>query len=199
MKDLRNKRKRRNCYHRLRARYIEAQRAHRGNPAASAATQLLAIFAVVIGRAPLLPAQPDNLRYTPPSMSPRHAQRLEIARRLDVPPRYVDVVLSQGTVPVNRLFEDVRRGGVSRRDAIVELRKRMPEASLEWLAYIQKSDRWSELTRCYVSNEREDLTEIRVLESTLRWLEHSKGTTADQPSSILEPTGVDTDPQTPKT
>lgn len=198
MKDAntRNRRRRRSCYDRLRMRMVERSRARRSNPAQSAALQLLALFSFLLRGAssPTLPSP----RYTPPPMSPRNAQRLEIARRLDVPPRYVDVVLSQGTVPYARLFEDIRRGGVSRRDAVVQLRKRMPEASLDWLDYIQKSDRWSELARCHLPSAREDLTEVRVLEATLNWLEHLKVTTTDQPDSRPETTGVGSDPQKPK-
>ncbi|MGJ7043658.1 hypothetical protein J2Y63_006944 [Shinella sp. BE166] len=199
MKDAnsRKRRRRRSCYDRLRMRMIERRRARRANPAQYAALQLLALFSFILGgAAPPAQALP---RYTPPPMSPRHAQRLELARRLDVPSRYVDIFLSQGFVPYARLFEDIRRGGVSRRDAVVQLRKRVPEASLDWLDYIQKWDRWSELLRCYVPHEREDLTDVRVLESTLRWVENLKRSTSGQPGATLETTGVDTDPQKPKT
>lgn len=199
MKDANSRKRgrRRSCYDRLRMHMIERRRARRSNPAQSAALQILALFSFVLRGAssPTLPSP----RYTPPPMSPQHAQRLELARRLDVAPRYVVVLLSQGTVPYERLFEDIRRGGVSRRDAVSQLRKRIPEASLDWLDYIQKWDRWSELVRCHVPNEREDLTEVRVLESTMRWLEHLKGDVPSQPGAMLETTGVDTDPQKPKT
>lgn len=173
MKDAnsRKRRRRRSCYDRFRMRMIEHRRARRANPAQSAALQLLALFSFVVRGASSATLPPPS--YTPPPMSPRHAQRLEIARRLDVPPRYVDVVLSQGTVPYARLFEDIRRGGVSRRDAVVQLRKRVPEASLDWLDYIQRSDCWSELARCYVPNETEDLTEVKVLKATIAWIESS--------------------------
>lgn len=199
MKDLRDKRKRRNCYHKLRARYIEAQRARRGNPAASAATQLLAIFAVVLGRAPLLTTTPVSHRYSPPQLSPAAAHRTAMARRMGVPVRYLDLVLSQGLVPYAVLFNHIRQGGVLRRDAMIELRKRIPEASLDWLDYVEKCDRWSELVRCHVAKEQEDLTDVRVLESAVRWLEHLKGTASLQPGTTLETTGGDTDPQKPKT
>jgi hypothetical protein len=46
-----------------------------------------------------------------------------------------------------------------------------------------------------VPHERADQTEVRVLEATLRWLEHSKGSTLGQPDSDLEMVGVDGDPQ----
>lgn len=198
MKDANSRQRcrRRSCYDRLRMRMIERRRARRANPAQSAALQLLALFSFVVrGASSAALPQPS---YTPPPMSPRHAQRLELARRLDVAPRYVDIVLSQGAVPYARLFEDVRRGGIARRDAMSELRKRVPEASLDWLDYIQKWERWSELVRCHVPNEREDLTEVRVLESTLRWLEHLRGNSPGRPGAMLETTGVDTDPQKPK-
>ena len=199
MKDTRNKRKRRSCYHRLRARYIEAQRARRGNPAASAATQLLAIFAVVIGRAPLLPATPVSPRYSPPQLSPAAGHRTAMARRMGVPARYLDLVLSQDQVPYAVLFNHIRQGGILRRDGMIELRKRIPEAALDWLDYVEKWDRWSELLRCHVAKEQEDLTDVRVLKSTVRWLEHLRDNAPVQPGTTLETTGGDTDPQKPKT
>lgn len=200
------RRRRRSCYDRFRMRIIEHRRARQSNPAKSAALQLLAMFSFILKRGTAL-TQPSP-RYTPPPMSPRHAQRLELARRLDVAPRYVDVVLSQGVVPYARLFEDIRRGGVSRRDAVVELRKLIPEASLDWLDYIQRSDRWSELSRCYIPNEREDLTEVRVLKATIAWIESSRpepkvsliDTGIVTPTSLrADPSQVDPDkPQGPK-
>lgn len=106
-------------------------------------------------------------------MSPRHALRLELARRLDVAPRYVDVVLSQGVVPYARLFDDIRRGGVSRRDAMQELRKRVPEASVDWLHHIERWNLWTELLACY--DARGEETETRMLKSTLAWVDGKSG------------------------
>ncbi len=171
MKDAnsRKRRRRRSCYDRFRMRMIERRRARRTNPAQSAALQLLALFSFILrGAAP--PTQPSP-RYTPPPMSPRHAQRLELARRLDVAPRYVDVVLLQGVVPYARLFEDIRRGGVSRRDAMQELRKRVPEASVDWLHHIERWNLWSELLKCFAANGAEDETEVHILKATVAWFE----------------------------
>ncbi len=204
MKDAnsRKRRRRRSCYDRLRMHMIVRCRARRSNPARSAALQLLALFSVVF-RGVSSPTLPPP-RYMPPPMSPRHARRLDLARRLDVAPRYVDVVLSQGTVPYAQLFEDIRRGGVSSRDALSELRKRVPEASLDWLDYIQKWNRWSELILCYVPKEQEELTEIRVLKATLFWMESTKPEPKASPtdSGTVTRTGMfmapdDVDPNKP--
>lgn len=177
MKDTRNKRKRRSCYHRLRARYIEAERARRGNPAASAATQLLAIFAVMIGRLPLQTTAPVNARYTPPQLSPAAAQRREMARRLSVPVRYLDLILSQGQVPYAVLFNHIRQGGVLRRDALTELRKRAPSESLDWLGYVERYGLWSSFIRCLAANGREEDTNIDLLAATLVWMESNRTST----------------------
>lgn len=183
MKDANSKkrRRRRSCYDRLRMRMIERRRARRANPAA---LQLLALFSFVL-RGATLPTQPSP-RYTPPPMSPRHAQRIELARRLDVAPRYVDVVLSPGLVPYIRLFEDIRRGGVSRRDAMSELRKRVPESSVDWLHHIERWNLWAELLACY--DARGDDIETRMLKSTLAWVDGKSN--GDIPNSTQ---GHDTD------
>ncbi|MGO6702245.1 hypothetical protein ACCS33_22775 [Rhizobium ruizarguesonis] len=198
MKEPRHKLKRRNCYDRLRARYLQAQRARRTDPAASAAMQLLVIFATIFGRLPLPTIARVNARYTPPLLSPAATQRTEMARRMGVPFRYLDLVLSQGQVPYGVLFNHIRQGGVLRRDAMMELRKRAPEASLDWLEYIQKWDRWSELLCCYVPKEQEELIDDRVLHSTVRWLEHLRDNANGHPGPVLETHNGDTDPQKPK-
>ena len=180
MKDAnsRKRRSRRSCYDRFRMRMIEHRRARRANPAQSAALQLLAIFSFILkGATPLTQPSP---RYTPPPMSPRHAQRLELARRLDVAPRYVDIMLSQGVVPYSRLFEDIRRGGVSRRDAMCELRKRAPEASLDWLDEIQKQELWRDLIGCYVASGDDADIDANMLRRTLAWL-NPTGSSVDAP------------------
>lgn len=176
MKDAisRKRRRRRSCYDRVRMGMIERRRARRANPAQSAALQLLALFSVVVRGAssPTLPPP----RYTPPPMSPRHAQRLELARRLDVAPRYVDILLSQGIVPYARLFEDIRRGGVSRRDAMLELRKRVPEVSLDWLNHVELWNLWAELLQCHGVSAADEDTNVLMLKSTLSWLQGQTGT-----------------------
>jgi len=175
VKDPRQKKRKRNCYDRLRARFITARRAHRTEPAASAAMQLLAVFTLVFGRMPLSLPVPTNVPYTPPRPSPAALDRADMARRLEVPVRYLDLVLSQGHVPYAVLFDHIRQGGVLRRDAMIELRKRVPEASLDWLDYIQTWERWSDLVRCYTPKEVDEFTDVRVLNSTVSWLENLRG------------------------
>ncbi|NKK43481.1 hypothetical protein [Rhizobium leguminosarum] len=202
MKDHRHNRKRRNCYDRLRARYLTAGRARRADPAASASMQLLAIFAMIFGRLPSPITAPANVPYSPPQLSPAAAQRSDMARRLGVPVRYLDLTLSQGHVPYSVLFDHIRHGGVLRRDAMIQLRKRVPEESLDWLDDIQKLGRWTELVRCSVPKEPEEQTDIRMLSATLLWIEETKGQSKSKisstpPSNVEEP-NADGDPQKPK-
>lgn len=175
MKDTAPKKRlrRRTCYDRLRMRTLECRHMARPNPAQSAAQQLLALFVAVFGRIPVPELAP--VRYTPPPMSPRHAQRLDLARRLGVPSRYVDIVLSQGMVPYARLFDDIRRGGTSRRDGLTELRKRVPEASLDWLDHVQRWSLWAELLKCHVPRGIDEDTDTRILKSTLAWIDGKGG------------------------
>lgn len=202
--DPKKRHRRRSCYDRLRMRALERCRMARANPAQSAAQQLFSLFVVVFGRVPV--PEPIPMRYTPPPMSPRHAQRLDLARRLDVPSRYVDIVLSQGMVPYARLFDDLRRGGVSRRDALTELRKRVPEASLDWLDHIQRWGLWAELLKCHVPRGTDEDTDVCILKSTLAWLD-GKGGGGDNPPGATpapkldgnaSPTDDDDDPLKPK-
>ncbi len=73
-------------------------------------------------------------------------------------------------VPYSILFDDIRRGGVSRRDALTELRRRSPEASLDWLKHIERWGLWADLLKCYVPNGPDDDTDVRLLKCTLAWL-----------------------------
>ena len=187
--DPKKRRRRRTCYDWLRMRTLERNRIARPNPAQSAAQQLLALFAVVFARVPVPELVP--VRYRPPPMSPRHAQRLDLARGLGVPSRYVDIVLSQGMVPYAVLFDDIRRGGVSRRDALTELRKRVPETSLDWLDYIQRWSLWGELLKCHVPRGTDEATDIRILKSTLAWIDGNAGGDKHPLSSNAQPTGRD--------
>lgn len=198
------KRRRRSCYDRFRMRALERRRMARSNPAQSAAQQLLALFVAIFGRVPVPELCP--VRYTPPPMSPRHAQRLDLARRLSVPSRYVDTVLAQGMVPYAVLFDDIRRGGVSRRDALAELRKRVPEASLDWLKHIERWGLWAELLKCHVPRGMDEDTDVRILKSTLAWI-NGEGGGGDSPpgaASVPKPDGEagpdddDDDPLKPK-
>lgn len=202
--DPKKRRRRRSCYDRLRMRMLERRRRDRPNPAQSAAQQLLALFVAVFGRVPVPQLAP--MRYTPPPMSPRHAQRLDLARRLNVPSRYVDIVLSQGMVPYTRLFDDMRRGGVSRRDALTELRKRVPEASLDWLDHIERWGLWAELLKCHVPRGTDEDMDVRILKSTLAWIDGKGGggdsppgaAPAPKPDGEAGPADDDDDPLKPK-
>lgn len=180
--DPKKRHRRRTCYDRLRMRMLERRRMARPNPAQSAARQLLALFVAVFGRIPVPELVP--VRYTPPPMSRRHAQRLDLARHLGVPSRYVDIVLFHGVVPYARLFDDIRRGGVSRRDALVELRKRVPEASLDWLKHIERWGLWGEILQCHVPRGADQDIDVRILKSTLAWV-HGKGGGGDCPPGIV--------------
>jgi len=208
MKDIDPKKRcrRRSCYDRLRMRMLERRRMARTNPAQSAAQQLLAVFAVIFGRVPVLAPERAPARYTPPPMSQRHTQRLDMARRLGVPSRYVDTVLSQGMVPYAVLFDDIRRGGASRRDALTELRKRIPETSLDWLDHIQRWGLWYDLLKCHVPKGIDEDTDIRILKSTLAWLNGKSGGRSNptgvaptlKPDGDSEPTDDDDGPSKPE-
>jgi len=133
--------------------------------------QLLALFTVLFGRMPLSLPAPAYVPYSPPPPSQAALDRADMARRFGVPIRYLDLVLSKGHVSYGVLFDHIRQGGALRRDAMIEFRKRAPEASLDWLNYIQKCGRWSDLVRCYAPTADEQ-TDVSVLNSTLRWLEN---------------------------
>ncbi|WP_339758097.1 hypothetical protein [uncultured Hoeflea sp.] len=120
-----------------------------------------------------------------------------MAQRFGVPVRYLDLVISKGHVPYAVLFDHVRQGGALRRDAMSEFRKRAPEASLDWLDYIQTCGRWSDLVRCYAP-EADEQTDISVLNSTLRWLENVKKDGEIKPGSEPETTAPDDNPNKQK-
>ncbi|KSV85298.1 hypothetical protein N183_02325 [Sinorhizobium sp. Sb3] len=164
-----SRKKRRTCYDRLRARMIAARRARRVDPAASAAAQLLAIFTAMVGQMPLTPPAP--VRYAAPSVSPAWAERKQLAQRLGVPVRYVEITMARGEVPYSVLFQHIRGGGVLRRDAMRVLRTRAPEASIDWLDHVEVTGRWSDLLLCFVRSEYDEDTDIKLLQSTIAWLD----------------------------
>lgn len=170
MKDRRTK-KSRTCYDRFRKRNLAARRARRSDPAASASLQLFAIFSMIFGRLLILPQPPTP--YSAPSHPPRSIQRCELARRLGVPRRYLGIIGSQGQVPYSLLFDHIRHGGALRRDALIELRKRAPVASLEWFDHVQKWGYWSDLLRCQSPSGIDHDTDVQLLQSTLTWLNQS--------------------------
>lgn len=163
--------RRRTCWDRLRARRLSSQRRRQADPATTAVMQLVTLFAMLFGRMPLAPNTPMSAPYTPPPLSPREAHRRGVARHLGIPTRYVDVVLSQGTVPYPVLFEHIRRGGKSRDDAMSVLRQRAPESCRDWLDHVRNWGLWSQLMLCYVRDGLDEDTDIRLLKSTLAWLE----------------------------
>lgn len=168
------RRKRRTCYDRARKRWLDARRARTTNPASSVAMQLLGIFGFLVGRTPIASPMPAPQRYAAPPMSPRYAQRIEAARRLGVPTRYLDIVLTQGKVPYPVLAEHIRQGGATRRDAIDELRKSVPAEAQDWLAHVEEQHRWSDLTRCFRPDAADEDTHVLFLKATLTWIEAQK-------------------------
>lgn len=177
---------RRTCYDRARKRYLEARRAQSNNPAASVALQLLGVFGFVIGRMPI--ATPMPAPYVAPAISARQEQRNEAARRLGVPTRYLDIVLRQGKVPYSIIFGHIRLGGATRKDALNELRKRIPAETLDWLDYIERQERWSDLSRCFVKNASDEATNVQLLKATLAWIEahRNSGGKASAPAKAEE-------------
>lgn len=202
------RRRRRNCYDRVRAQLLASKRQQRSSPAASASMQLLALFTLIFGRLPLPAPAPVHVRYTPPPLSPAERQRTELAGRLDVPKRYVASMLSEGRVSYSLLFAHIKEGGLPRRDALIELRKRVPEASLDWLDHVQKWGLWSSLLLCHVRGGEDADTDLRLLKSTLAWMKDSSGTNgtpepSDAGAGLRPARGGDDvdpndDPQTPK-
>lgn len=209
MKDqTQQRRKRRTCYDRFRKRWLDARRAPISNPAASVAIQLLGIFGFLVGRMPITAPIPAPQRYVAPPMSPRYAQRLEAARRLGVPARYLDIVFTQGKVPYLVLAEHIRQGGATRRDALDQLRKSAPAEALDWLAHVEERQLWSELTRCFRLDASEEDTHVLFLKATLAWVEAQKksgigpSTPADTEHGLKPPKpgegeDPDHDPQSP--
>lgn len=181
------RRKRRTCYDRLRKRWLDARRAPTSNPAASAVTQMLGIFGFILGRVPIAAPMPTPQRYVAPAMSPRQVQRIDAARRLGVPTRYLDIVLTKGKVPYPVLIEHIRLGGATRGDALNELRKTIPAEALDWLAYIEKRGLWSELTRCFRPDASDEDTHVLFLKNTLAWVESQKKS-GNNPSEPTETT-----------
>lgn len=203
------RRKRRTCYDRAWKRWLDARRARTTNPASSAVMQLLGIFGVLLGRVPTVAPMPAPQRYVAPPMSPRRAQKNDVARHLGVPTRYLDIVLAKGRVPYALLSEHIRLGGATRRDALDELRTRIPAGALDWFNDIVKRGLWSELSLCFRQDGNEEDTNIRFLQATLSWAERQRKpgdaplgpAEADRnltPSSTREIEDPDDDPLKPK-
>ena len=124
--------------------------------------------------------------FVAPPMSSKQVLRNETARRLGVSTRYIDIVLSRGSVPYALLAEHIRLGGATRRDALHELRKVIPAECLDWFDHIEKQELWSELRRCFLQNDSEDNINVRFLQATLAWIEKQRKS-ADASSNISNP------------
>jgi hypothetical protein len=189
--------KKRTCRDRLRAHLLEARRRHRGNPAASVAAQIAALFAFIVGRMPLSPPIPAE--YSAPPVSPAWAERKAKAERLGVPARYLHIVMQRGSVPYSVLFHHIKDGGVLRRDAMLVLRRRAPEASIDWLDYVELEGRWSDLIACCVWNKDEDNTDIKLLKSALAWTQAANAAAVPPGPAdagiALTPGGGEADPE----
>ncbi|MXN51449.1 hypothetical protein GR158_10000 [Shinella sp. AETb1-6] len=48
---------------------------------------------------------------------------------------------------------------------------RAPEASIDWLDHVEVTGRWSDLLLCFVRSEYEEDTDIKLLKSTIAWLD----------------------------
>lgn len=196
------KRRRRTCYDRLRARWLESLRRQRAAPAVSAAAQMMTLFAFVFGRMPLVPALSAPAPYVPPPLSPGHARRIDLARRLGIPSRYLDAVLAQGNMPYSVLFEHLRRGGRSREDAMIMLRQRAPDSCRDWLDHVENWGLWSSLLLCHVRNGADEDTDLKLLRSTLAWLHDpnsSEGARGPADAgTAMKPDFEDDDPNKPK-
>jgi hypothetical protein len=168
------RKRRRTCWDRLRARMLESRRRRRSDPATSAVVQLLTLFTMMFGRMPLIPTVAGPVPYVSPPMSLGHTHRIETARLLGIPTRYVDVVRTQGSVPYSILFEHIRRGGRSREDAMSVLHQQAPESCRDWLDHIEGWGLWSNLLLCHVRGGVDEDTDVKLLRSTLAWLEVQK-------------------------
>jgi hypothetical protein len=131
-------------------------------------------------------ATPMPATYIAPAISARQEQRNEAARRLGVPTRYLDIVLRQGKVPYSIIFGHIRLGGATRKDALNELRKRIPAETLDWFDYVERQERWSDLSRCFVRNATDEATNVQLLKATLAWIEAHKNSDS-KASAPVEP------------
>jgi len=159
------KTKKRGCYDRLRARAIQARRRRQIDPAFSVAHQLLAIFGLIALAIPI-PTVSSKPRA---HFERRTPDRKQLSAMLGVAPRYVDIFLKSGTIPYSLLLDHLR-GAATRKDALVELRNRMPAESLDWLTDIERDEDWTRLTMCR-GLDGDEQTELKMLRAAARWEE----------------------------
>jgi len=149
-----------------------ARRAGEANPAFSVAHQLLAIFGF------LTLTMPRPTVELKPMID--FDSKDQLSRKLGVAKRYLDIFLKSGSVPYSLLLAHVR-GAATRRDALSELRKRIPAEALDWLSEIERQHDWSSLTLCF-SHEGDDQIEINILKAVSRW---EKGKRSDDATPVV--------------
>lgn len=170
------KTKKRNCYDRLRARVLQAKRRRQIDPAFSVAHQLLAIFGLIALAVPIPQLQPRSRN------QPKTYDRQQVALKLGVAPRYIDIFISRGSIPYSLLLDHLQ-GPATRKDALRELRKRLPAASLDWLSDIERNQEWSRLTMCR-GQDGDDDTELNFLKAAARW-EEGRAAVHDDPVLVV--------------
>lgn len=155
----------RNCYSAFRNRVMLARRRRQVDPAFSAAHQLLAVFGLItlaiptpnVSSKPRLPFQRTT------------AEKKQLSAMLGVAPRYVDIFLSKGAIPYSLLLDHLR-GAATRKDALAEIRNRMPAEALDWLSDIERDENWTRLTMCR-GHDGDEQTELKMLQAAARWEE----------------------------
>jgi len=183
----RKRQKERDCYDRLRKRMLQIRRKRPIDIATSVTLQLFAIFAALLSRTPAPADGPTDISYSPPRPSSTAQKRADLARKLGVPKRYLELIQAHGKISYAVLFNDIRRGGGPRRDAMIELRKCAPADSLRWLDHIQMYDEWTDLIRCFVPSGKDEDTDVKLLQSTLAWLrETTPVQVADAPVGVAQ-------------
>lgn len=155
----------RNCYDAFRNRVMLARRRRQVDPAFSAAHQLLAIFGLITLAIPMPPMSPRSS----PHFQRTSDDRKQLSVALGVSPRYVDIFLKSGTIPYSLLLDHLR-GAATRKDALVELRNRMPGECLDWLSDIERDENWTRLTMCR-GLDGDEQTELKMLQAAARWEE----------------------------
>ncbi|AKI02273.1 hypothetical protein IMCC20628_03587 [Hoeflea sp. IMCC20628] len=156
---------RRNCYDAFRNRVMLARRRRQVDPAFSAAHQLLAIFGLITLSIPM----PTNSSRSSSPFQRSSDERKQFSVALGIAPRYVDIFLKSGTVPYSLLLDHLR-GAATRKDALVELRNRMPAVCLDWLTDIERDEDWARLSLCR-GLDGDEQTELKMLRAAARWEE----------------------------
>lgn len=135
------------------------------DPAFSVAHQLLAIFGLITLAIPM----PTVASTSRPPFERTTADRKQLSAIVGVAPRYVDIFLSKGAIPYSLLLDHLR-GAATRKDALAELRNRMPAEALDWLSDIERNEDWTRLTMCR-GGDGDEQTELKMLRAAARWEE----------------------------